>query len=965
MPNNEYTAASVSLPEILEISIPSVVAGARYGLEAFNIAPVFTVAQPGDSSSTLLSRLASQLNSRGLLTVGNRVTGLSGRATGLRVDSAAGSYIERVVEGAAPTPKQVRLRMPLGTSGGTFTLTSTVPGGSGETTSGISGVAAASAIDSALEGLSTPQAGDITCALETVGNSTTRRSYLITLGGTLAGKDVALTANGASLVGSARVNISTVQRAGDASREVQVIWLPKWNVMGYALWIRLKSGARNGNWLYGIDAAQSSGVAPSTGQSWAVMIQRLVDDACGAGQWTAVWHYKPDRGGAIVLTATDANAREQVTGVIRSTPYAGGFYAAEQQSGGLWTLGDNSDTPAYTDGVTCSAETVRGNGTNQNEIVMLMAPPAESPPGTFFSYGYTFDGNTATIASGSPVSNMESTLQTGWDTLAGSSNSEVFANPLDACQGFPYLVMFKGSRANANQPDITIGSLTETYRVVIQQGTALLNQIDEITIEADSGTFTLTYAGGSATSNLAYNLNAATLQTALQGRTEVGSGNCTVTGAGTAANPFRAEYVGGKAATAMPALTANTSNMVGGPDPEIQTVTAAVPGQYAQARLRIDPNANGGFLRVIGSGTSGEIQWDDDAAAVQTALDAHAGLAALGVTVTGAFPVFLLDFDTWGRLPAVGISQESLTVTESSLLVLSRIQEPAGPNCWDDPNNWSLRHIPSSGETIILRDGQVSIDEGLMQRWSWERSGSGLRLFSDIPGARVNLRVGQCVRLNKGSSDTFPSLSSGSLSVSTAYYIVSLDRWSGLCEISTTAGGTPLTLTGAGTGDFTIEVLLDSLVMHSTQGGSDGAIGLPRLENGQRNERPLFLRIAATDSDLGVGAGNGASRCNIDYGARKAVVRQDRSGSSPVVGEMATNLRFANTSSEVELLGGSLAVNPWDDADTAGSCGPVVNRNGQLLLGAVDIGSLDSLGGSVQSGDQVGFTCRGAQLIRP
>lgn len=962
MPNTEYTGASVSLPEIIAITIPNAVVGVRYGLEAYNIQPVFTLGQPGDSASSILSRLATELSARGFQVAGNRVTGLAGRATGLRVDSQAGSYIERVVEGYLATPKQVRVRMPLGTSGGTFTLTSTVPGGSGETTSGISGVGAASAVKSAIEALTTPQADDITVALEASGNATTRRSYLVTLGGSLAGQDVALTANGASLVGAARVNISTVQRAGDASKEVQVIWLPAWDpTQPYSLWLRLKSGATSSDWLYAIQAGSTTGLAPGTSLSWDVMIQRLVDNACGAGVWTAVWHYNPQfRGGALVLTATDAGAREQVSGVIRFTNNTlPSDYTASQQSNGLWILGDGSDTPGGTYGVDCQSETIRGHGTSQNEIVLLMAPRQEVS-GSYISYDYSFDGNTAAISGNA----SESSLQTGWDTLAGSGNSEVFANPLTGSFAYPYLVMFKGTRANANQPAITIDDLTD-YQVVIQQGTALLNQIDQIVIVADSGTFTLTYAGGSATSSLAYNLNAAALETALEGRTEVGSGNCTVTGSGTAADPFRAEYVSGKAATAMPALSANTSSLVGGADPEITQVTAAVPGRLAQAKLHIDPNANGGFLRLVGSGTSGEIQWDDDSAAIQTALDAHWGLTALGVTVTGESPVFSLDFDTVGRMPDLSISQESLEVTESSVLILSRLQEPAGPNCWDDPLNWSTRQIPSSGDTVILRDGQVTLDEGLTQRYTWVRSGTGLQLTASVVGARVNLRVGQKVLLSKGDGDTFPSLSSSSLSALTEYYIVTLDRWSGYCELSTTAGGTPVSLTNAGTGTFTIEVLLARLVLHSTQNGSDGSIGLPRIESGQRNERPLFLEIAATNVDLGVGPGNGSSRCNLDLGARKAIVRQDRSGSSAVSGEMATSLRLDQATSEVELLGGQLAVNPWDDADTAGSCGPVVNRSGTLLLGAVDIGSLDSLGGSVQSGDQYGFTCRGALLIRP
>lgn len=50
-----------------------------------------------------------------------------------------------------------------------------------------------------------------------------------------------------------------------------------------------------------------------------------------------------------------------------------------------------------------------------------------------------------------------------------------------------------------------------------------------ITIQADGGNFTLSY-GGNTTGNLAFNANAATIQSALAGLASVGAGNVTVTG---------------------------------------------------------------------------------------------------------------------------------------------------------------------------------------------------------------------------------------------------------------------------------------------------------------------------------------------------------------------------------------------------------------------------------------------------
>ena len=945
---NEYIGGGEFQSEIMQVTVNTVAPGAQYGLDAYNLPRMWTRQQSGDTAATILQRLLTSVTSRGLTVDNGQIVSEPGRTMGLRVDATPGSYLQTLVAGQRPTPKQVRVQLPLGVTGGTFTLTSTVPGGSGETTSGIAGLADASALDSAIEGLSTPQSGDITCILEAVGNSTTRRSYLMTLGGSLAGKDVSLVGNGASLTGTAKVNISTIQEAGQDSKKVVVCWFNGFPVdYGQDLYVRFTSGTHKSNWVTPVNAMNTSVlVAPK--------FQKAIDQAAGAGKWVATPLYS-DAGGAIFLAATDSDDREEVTISCVYAARSGGPAQSLDSDGLTIFTGDpNGDSPSGTTTMGTASEVIRAARSNQNEIVAISVPYFQN---SITTYAATFNSTTETIY----VNDTESALLTNWETLAGSGNVDIYANNAAGAGRYIYAVVFKGSRANANQ-----GAVTATEGVtatVIQQGTPLLNQIDQISIQADSGTFTLTYAGGSATSSLAYNLSAGTLQTALRGQTEVGSGNCNVTGSGSLSDPFRVEYVSGKAATVMPALSADVSSLVGGFDPEITTVTAAVVGQKPRLQLNIDRNATGGYLRIIGGGSSGKINFDDTASEVETALDAHTGIAALTHSVAGEFPVFVIDFAVEAPLPSLEISQiGTLTVSESSLLTLTRSQEARGPNCWDDPDNWSAGHIPSSGETVILRDGSETFDEGLRQRSFWVRSGSQLQVTGQYGGC--DFQIGQGVYLRKSAGGSFPTATqSGSftLSDSVEYVIQAVDRWSGLITISTDLDDDPIVLTSAGSGTFEIEVRLEAIYHYTTHVAQGGEIGLPRLESGRRNERCLDLRIGASTCKLSIGDGiGGHSRINLDLGKTPCAFRQENSGSAIDDGERATNIRSQCETTHLDLLGGSLAIGLYDTADAPMVCGNVTVRNGSdLLIGHVDLEALDVLDSDYRTTGDAGFTARG------
>jgi len=79
------------------------------------------------------------------------------------------------------------------------------------------------------------------------------------------------------------------------------------------------------------------------------------------------------------------------------------------------------------------------------------------------------------------------------------------------------------------------------------------NEVQTITVTVGSGTFTVTFRGAT-TSGVAFNAAAATLQTALQGLSTIGSGNATV--AGSAGGPYTVTFASALAATAVDEFTA-------------------------------------------------------------------------------------------------------------------------------------------------------------------------------------------------------------------------------------------------------------------------------------------------------------------------------------------------------------------------------------------------------------------------
>jgi len=97
------------------------------------------------------------------------------------------------------------------------------------------------------------------------------------------------------------------------------------------------------------------------------------------------------------------------------------------------------------------------------------------------------------------------------------------------------------------------------------------------------GTFTLTF-GGQTTAAIAYNANAAAIQTALEALSSILRGNVVVTGTG----PFTVEFINALGKQNLGAVTADSSSLTGGTSPSMG-VAVATQGVHSVQVGRVHP----------------------------------------------------------------------------------------------------------------------------------------------------------------------------------------------------------------------------------------------------------------------------------------------------------------------------------------------------------------------------------------
>lgn len=288
---------------------------------------------------------------------------------------------------------------------------------------------------------------------------------------------------------------------------------------------------------------------------------------------------------------------------------------AIDNSDGTFTL--TADTPGKPFIVT----TRIGSGTNEKQVITLGNSPTA---GTFT---LTYSGQTT---SGIAYNADAATVDTALEALSNIGSGDV---AVTGSAGGPWTVEFTGTLA-----DTDVALLTADATSLVGTNEQQVISLGTVT----GGTFTLTY-DGQTTGNIAYNASAATVEAALEGLSNIGSGEATTTGS--AGGPWTVTFSGALAGTDVDPITVDGTNLTGKLNVSITQTTDGVAGSENEVHLyhavgasgvdgtftiNGDANATGGtFTLALSVGgttlfTTDAINYNATLTDIQAAIDAKA-----------------------------------------------------------------------------------------------------------------------------------------------------------------------------------------------------------------------------------------------------------------------------------------------------------------------------------------------------
>lgn len=228
--------------------------------------------------------------------------------------------------------------------------------------------------------------------------------------------------------------------------------------------------------------------------------------------------------------------------------------------------------------------------------------PSDVEEGQVFTATINQKALTYTFPAGPTQTSVAAAIVTAWNSsdiaefneiTAANSGSGVITLTSDT-EGVPFIVTVKIGDGDNEKQTITLGN------------------------SPTGGTFTLTY-DGQTTGNIAYDASAATVDSALEALSNIGSGDVTVTGS--AGGPWTVEFTGALADTDVELMTADASNLVGTNEQQIISLGTATGGT---------------FTLTYDGQTTGNIAYNADAATVEAALEALSNIGAGEATTTGS-----------------------------------------------------------------------------------------------------------------------------------------------------------------------------------------------------------------------------------------------------------------------------------------------------------------------------------------
>jgi len=267
--------------------------------------------------------------------------------------------------------------------------------------------------------------------------------------------------------------------------------------------------------------------------------------------------------------------------------------------------------------------------------------------------------------------------------MNGWSPSE-FVDAWSALTTDPYSDITVTTDEDETYLEFTHGTAGEDFEItslIDEVALSVSNEVQTLTIlRATGGTFTLTF-DGQTTSGIAYNANAATIQSALEALSNLAPGDVTVAGTG----PFTITFGGAYLGLNVPLITSSASSLTGSSaSASVSTVrnyslgasfvcsiqfnvTQTVSPLNEIQTFKINNNPTSGTFTLTYSGqTTSAIAYNASLATITAALEALSNIAPGDVLLTGGpLPQRTVTIEFKGALAATDVGQ--LTSDASSL----------------------------------------------------------------------------------------------------------------------------------------------------------------------------------------------------------------------------------------------------------------------------------------------------------
>jgi hypothetical protein len=334
-----------------------------------------------------------------------------------------------------------------------------------------------------------------------------------------------------------------------------------------------------------------------------------------------------------------------------------------------------------------------------------------------------------------------------------------------------------------------------------------------------------------------------------------------------------------------------------------------------------------------------------------SALSAATPSAISPTAVTGdAIQGFNLNWAAAGGARALTVTSSALNNGKVASLVVNiggrtgtvsvvETIKGVGPNYYDVPTNWSLKHVPTSDETIVVDDSSSAIMYGVDQSCAFN-----VDAITTTPTVFSSKRCRQVYQ--QGQQVQFICVGTAPTGlVAGTRYIVNNPATDGTFQLQTIAGSN-IIVTTAGSGTFTL--VIAGLVVQGFSRFTGNQIGLPHTRTiaGSLTPEylPCYLKAYFASIDIGINDGDGLGLGRFDTMDNPTTIYIEKTGTSGQANIPAVLILANNSATTLLQDSGSVGLSIY--AEESSTIGTITVKQGTFVAGNATISKLAQASGA-------------------